>query len=390
MNLSGKKKLIRVSTIPIALEKLLEGQLSYMSEYFKVIAVSSEKSRLERFGKNNNVDVFFLNLTRKITPLTDLICIIKFIIFLKKQKPDIVHSHTPKAGFVSMIASYIAGVPIRIHTVAGLPLMEATGIKKVILIIVEKITYYFSSKILPNSIALQKYIINKNFTSKEKLDVISMGSSNGINLKYFCKNNFDKNQIRKLKDQLSISDEDFVFLFVGRIVSHKGINELVDSFKKIQKVRNKVKLLLVGDFEMSLDPISSETLFEIRNNKNIIYTGWKNDVREYFCVSNLFVFPSYREGFPNVILQSLSMELPCIASDINGCNEIIKNNYNGLLIKKKDTKALARSMLKLHDNPNLISKFKINSRTDIVQNYDRLVFWEKLRAEYFKLIKNYE
>ena len=382
-----KYKLVRVTTIPIALEKLLEGQISYMSNFFEVIAVSSQKKRLESYGVKNNVKVYSINLTRKITPITDLISLIKFIFFLKKTKPLIVHSHTPKAGLISMIAAFFSGVPIRIHTVAGLPLMEAYGLKKNILILSEKITYFFATKIFPNSKSMKQYIIDNNFTTYEKLDVISEGSSNGIDTKYFCRNNFNENEIEQLKNELGISKKDFVFLFVGRIVSHKGINELVISFKKVKQIKKNVKLLIVGDFEMDLDPISTKNHFEIMNNKSIIFTGWKNDVRKYFCISNLFVFPSYREGFPNVVLQSLSMELPCIVTDINGCNEIIKNNFNGLIIPKKNTKSLIDSMLKLVDNQDIISRFKTNSRKNIVENYERAIIWEKLRKEYFKLIK---
>ncbi len=382
-----KYKLVRVTTIPIALEKLLEGQISYMSNFFEVIAVSSQKKRLESYGVKNNVKVYSINLTRKITPITDLISLIKFIFFLKKTKPLIVHSHTPKAGLISMIAAFFSGVPIRIHTVAGLPLMEAYGLKKNILILSEKITYFFATKIFPNSKSMKQYIIDNNFTTYEKLDVISEGSSNGIDTKYFCRNNFNENEIEQLKNELGISKKDFVFLYVGRIVSHKGINELVISFKKVKQIKKNVKLLIVGDFEMDLDPISTKNHFEIMNNKSIIFTGWKNDVRKYFCISNLFVFPSYREGFPNVVLQSLSMELPCIVTDINGCNEIIKNNFNGLIIPKKNTKSLIDSMLKLVDNQDIISRFKTNSRKNIVENYERAIIWEKLRKEYFKLIK---
>lgn len=384
-----KYKLVRVTTIPIALEKLLEGQISYMSNFFEVIAVSSEKKRLESYGVKNNVKVYSINLTRKITPITDFISLIKFIIFLKKTKPLIVHSHTPKAGLISMIAAFFSGIPIRIHTVAGLPLMEANGLKKNILILTEKITYFFATKILPNSFSLKQYIIDNKFTKPKKLYVIHNGSSNGIDTRYFSRKKIDEKDVQELKNALSISKKDFVFLYVGRVVSHKGINELVTSFKKVNQIRNNVKLLIVGDFEMELDPISTEVHYEILNNKNIIFTGWKNDVRKYFCVSDLFVFPSYREGFPNVILQSLCMELPCIVTNINGCNEIIKNNYNGLIVDKKNTKNLTRGMLKLYDNPQMLEKFKINTREEVVKNFDRINLWKNLKEEYFNQIEKY-
>ena len=138
-----KPKLIRITTVPISLEKLLENQLIYMSKFFDIIAISSNKQRLENYGLNNKIQTYHLNLTRKITPLNDIFCLLKLIFFLKKNKPKIVHTHTPKAGIIGMLAAYLAGVPVRLHTVAGLPLMESKRIKKIILIVVEKLTYFF-------------------------------------------------------------------------------------------------------------------------------------------------------------------------------------------------------------------------------------------------------
>jgi len=138
-----------------------------------------------------------------------------------------------------------------------------------------------------------------------------------------------------LRSKLGIKKNDFVFIFVGRIVSDKGINELVEAFDKFSNTYKNVKLLLVGPYENELDPISKETNFLINYNKKIIALGDQNDVRPFFSIANLLVFPSYREGFPNVVLQACSMGIPSIVTDINGCNEIIENNVNGIIIPVK-------------------------------------------------------
>jgi len=380
-----KKKLIRVTTIPLSLEKLLGGQMSFMKSYFEVTAVSSDKTKLKDVGGKEKVSVFYLELTRKITIYKDLKAVFNFYKFLKKEKPFIVHSHTPKAGLVSMLASKLAGVPNRLHTVAGLPLLEATGFKRKILNIVEWLTYKCATKVYPNSFELQKIIIKEKLAPKYKLKVIGFGSSNGINLDHFNPTNFTKDEIENKKEQLGIKKEDFVYIFVGRIVNDKGINELVESFKEINKKQKTTKLLLVGPFENDLDPISEKNQKEINQNKNIIEVGYVEDVRPYFLVANVLVFPSYREGFPNVVMQAGAMGLPSIVSNINGCNEIIKNNINGLIVPTKNKIVLQKYMEKLLLERSLYQELQENAREQIESKYDQKFIWKELLKEYKNL-----
>ena len=167
-----RAKLIRITTIPLSLEKLLEGQLSFMSNHYDVIAISSDKLQLKEYGDSNNIHTKHLHLTRQITPLKDLIALFKLYKYLKDVKPQIVHTHTPKAGIVGMLAAYLAKVPHRLHTVAGLPLMEATGVKRKVLNIVERLTYCCATKVYPNSKGLEDFILNEKFTRANKLKII--------------------------------------------------------------------------------------------------------------------------------------------------------------------------------------------------------------------------
>ncbi|AMA49842.1 glycosyltransferase family 4 protein [Flavobacterium covae] len=378
-----KKKIVRITTVPISLVKLLTGQLTYMSQYYDVVAISSENENLEKFGKENQVAIFCLNLTRKITPIQDTIAIFRLIVFLLKNKPEIVHTHTPKAGMVGMIASKIAGVPHRLHTVAGLPLMEAVGVKRKILNLVEKLTYVCATKVYPNSKGLEKFILENNFAPKEKIKIIGNGSSNGINTAFFAPEQISEEETLKLKAQLDIAKDDFVFIFVGRLVKDKGINELITAFTNLNL--SKTKLLLVGALESDLDPLLPETLTEIEENINIINVGYQSDVRPYFKVANVLVFPSYREGFPNVVMQAGAMELPAIVSNINGCNEIIEEGKNGLIIPVKNSKAIEEAMRKVYQEKSLFDQLKSNARQMIVSRYEQKIIWEAIRNEYENL-----
>lgn len=382
-------KLVRITTVPLSLEKLLEGQLSFMQKYFEVTAISNNPKQLYKLGENENFKTYPVEMTRSITPIKDIVAVYKLYRFLKKEKPIIVHTHTPKAGMVGMLASKLARVPLRLHTVAGLPLLETSGFKRQILNLVEKLTYFCATKIYPNSKGLKEIILEQNFTIEKKLKIIGNGSSNGIDTSYFNPVLFLKKDKQCLRSQYNITESDFVLLFVGRLVKDKGINELVEAFKILQlEPKNKfLKLLLVGPFETDLDPLAPQTIQEIQNNPNIISTGYQKDVRLYFAISDLLVFPSYREGFPNVVMQAGAMGLPSIVSDINGCNEIVRDRANGLIIPPKDVEALQKAMKQILEDKKLYSHLQNNARPLIVSRYQREDIWQALLNEYKYLLE---
>lgn len=381
------KKLVRVTTVPISLKKLLKGQHHFMFQNgFDVIGVSSNEKELREVSNEEGVETVAINMTRKISPVQDLVSVWKFYKFCKKEKPTIVHSHTPKAGIVAMLGSKLAGVPIRIHTVAGLPLMETKGIKRSVLNFVEKITYACANKVYPNSTGLYDFILKNKLTHTQKLKVIANGSSNGINTEYFSPNSIDIEKTTALKQTLNITNQDFVFVFVGRLVKDKGINELIKAFLNVSLSLPHIKLLLVGNYEHDLDPLDKTTLQQINSNTNIISAGYQEDVRPYFAISNCLVFPSYREGFPNVVLQAGAMGLPCIVTDINGCNEIIKEGVNGSIVPKKDSIALQNSMQKMVQEVSWSNQLKSNSRKMITSHYEQKFVWNALLQEYQELL----
>ena len=378
----NKPKLIRITTVPLSLDKLLSGQLNYMNSFYDVVAVSSEKEYLGKIGKKENVATFHLEMSRKITPIQDCVAVVKLFIFLKKEKPLIVHTHTPKAGIVGMLAAFLAKVPNRLHTVAGMPLLEESGFKRKVLDFVEKLTYACATKVYPNSFGLKMIIEKDNYCSPNKLKVLANGSTNGIDTSYFSSDLFSMESNQKLRKELNILADDFVFIFVGRLVTDKGINELVEAFEKIEKKNPKSKLLLVGDYENDLDPLSAETIECIKNNSSIISVGFQSDVRPYFAIANILVFPSYREGFPNVVMQAGAMGVPCIVSNINGCNEIIIEKTNGLIIPGKNQIALFEAMQILFTDHDLYLRLKMNSRSKIVDRYEQSKVWKAILEEY--------
>jgi glycosyltransferase involved in cell wall biosynthesis len=261
-------------------------------------------------------------------------------------------------------------------------------VKRTLLNFVEKLTYACATKVYPNSFGLKAIIIEAQFCKVSKLKVLANGSSNGIDTSSFNPANFSKEQNKILREELALAEEDVVFIFVGRLVRDKGINELVAAFEKLSTENKKVKLLLVGPFEEELDPLEAQTNGIINENEKIISVGFQNDVRPYFAIADALVFPSYREGFPNVVLQAGAMGLPSIVSDINGCNEIIKEEENGLIISVKNAEAIYKAMKRLIENPALKNKLQNNARNMITEVYEQKVVWNALLKEYKSLEKN--
>lgn len=374
-------KLIRVTTLPISMEKLLENQLEFMKSHFEITAIAcseSEGTNLEEYGKKVGMKTFSIEFTRSITPFQDIKTLLKLYKFLKKEKPQIIHSHTPKAGMVSMIAAKLARVPIRIHTVAGLPLEEATGMKKVLLKSIEKITYAAATRVLPNSNGLKNKLLEFNLCSEKKMKIIGKGSSNGINTTYFDPEKIAAEDINNLKKELGFKGDETILIYIGRLVKDKGVNELITTFDAISRTNKNCRLLLLGYYEQDRDPLEDKTIQLIKQNPSIIELGFIKDIRPYLLLSSFLVFPSYREGFPNVVLQAAAMQLPAIVTDINGCNEIIQNNYNGLIIPKKNPEALKEAILYLIDNKTVLEKMKLSTRNFIQENFDREIIWNEL------------
>jgi len=383
--LDKKPRLLRITTVPISLHLLLKGQPQFMqSNGFDVLTVSADGKELAAI-RNAGIPHQTINLTRKISPIADTIALWKMIQLIKSFKPDIVHTHTPKAGLIGMMAAYICKVPIKLHTVAGLPVMEAQGLKKSLLILTEKITCFCANNVYPNSNGLMDFMINNFRSFKHKFKVLGKGSTNGIITKHYSLTPELSELATQLKSKYNFQPSDFVFCFIGRLVGDKGINELINVFDHLSK-NNNCKLLLVGMQEPELDPLSANCLEIIQNNKNIISLGYQDDVRVALAASNVFVFPSYREGFPNVVMQAQSMGVPCIVSDINGCNELVTHQESGLIVPVKNETALQEAMYILMNDIEKCKSFSSIARENILQHYEQSQVWNYILKEYKQLL----
>ena len=379
-----KIKILRVVTSSISF-KLIDGQAQFMQQQgYQVITASGGPFPKDGIPQLNGVRfVPQPHLVRPISIREDLLALRDMIRLIRKERPDIIHSHTPKAGLMGMLAGWLCHVPIRIHTVAGLPLLVHSGFKRKILNLVERITYRCATSVYPNSHKLRDTIISLKLASPDKLRVIGDGSSNGINVQHFCKELLAEELVDPIRKQLGGS---FTFIFVGRIVRDKGICELVEAFTRLQQEHPDARLLLVGNFEQELDPLPEEVYHTIQSHPAIYCAGWQDDVRPWFAAADALAFPSYREGFPNVVMQAGAMELPCVVSDINGCNEIIIEEENGLIIPSHDATALYQAMKRMMEDKALYTHCQQNARPLITSRYNQKDVWQAMLEMYNDLL----
>lgn len=377
-----KKKLFRISTVPITLESLLNDQLRMLNEHYEVVAVSSPGKEMQILREREGIRTIEVPMERRISPIKDFISLIRMIRVFIKERPYMVHSMTPKAGLISMLAGWITRVPVRMHTFTGLVFPTATGWKQRLLMCTDWLTCACATHVNPEGAGVKRDLMAYGIT-KKPLRIIGNGSICGVDMAYF-----DRTEA-VMKQAVAYREEGcFTFCFVGRIVRDKGINELVSAFVRLYQQYPQVRLLLVGPFENKVDPVLPETEKAIQEHPAIRFMGFQSDVRPFLVASDALVLPSYREGFPNVVLQAGAMGQPSIVTNINGSNEIILPNENGVIIPSKDEEALYRAMENFLFYPEEIQRMAKKARSLIASRYDRKVLWEALLKAYKRLIDN--
>lgn len=374
-----REKFYFLTTIPNSLN-FFKSQYSDLNKIYDVTLISSEVTKLKEIAESSNVKYKVISMKREISIFHDLISLFNLIFFFSKEKPFAIHCNTPKASLLGLLAGYITRIPIRIYYIHGLRYEGTKGFKRKLLIILEKLSCKLATNLIAVSHGVKETVNNE--LSNKKVKVIHNGSADGIDINKFKIVNPDFS-----KKDLNIDEDDFVYGFVGRLVADKGINELVQAFKLINQKYENTKLILVGRYENELDPLSSETLLEIKNNKNIIETGYQTDIQKYLLLMNVFVSPSYREGFGVSLLEANIMGISVIASNITGYNEIVKNNFNGFLIEKKNIKQLLNKMEYVYLNIDLLDSMKDNCINLVHEKYNQIDV-KNSAIEYYKKFLN--
>lgn len=380
-----KPKLIRASTVPQSLNTFCRGFLKELSSDYEVIALSSQGAAMSEIAKREGVKPIVVDMERHISPFKDIISLIKLCCVFWEEKPDIVHSITPKAGLLCMMAAWITRVPVRVHTFTGLVFPTSTGLKKKLLMFTDRLTCVCATHIIPEGAGVKADLINYRITSKS-LKVLGNGNIRGVDLDYYDRTPEVLYEAERLR-QKGI----FTFLFVGRVVKDKGINELVEASRRLYLESTKFRVVLVGPFEEGLDPISEKTKKIMAEAPYIKTIGVISDVRAWMAASDALILPSYREGFPNVVLEAGALDLPSIVTDINGSREVIQDGVNGLIVPPKNVDELANAMRTFLVSREKVKQMSLNCRKVIAEKYEQSyvrncqkLFYKEVLSERFQ------
>ena len=322
-----------------------------------------------------------LPMERHISLFKDLWSLIRMIVVMLRERPYMVHSMTPKAGLLTMLAAWLTGVPVRVHTFTGLVWPTATGGKRKVLMLMDRLICACASHIIPEGQGVLSDL-RDNGVCKKPMKVLGYGNVMGVDMEKFNPECFV--DVKK-------EDDKFTFLFVGRIVGDKGVNELVEAFTRLYDKHPNTRLVLVGNYEENLDPLKKETMDRIKANPDIVACGPKygDDLLQMYVDADCFVMPSYREGFPNTVLEAGAMGLPSIVTDINGSREIIENEKNGMIVPSKNADALYDAMERMLTDDKVRGIMKSNARPMIASRFER-GFVQSCQIEFYERVLSFE
>lgn len=373
-----KKKIVRSSTIPQSLSTFCKGVLRELSREYEVVAISSPGDALDEVRTREGVRTIAVPMERHISLFKDLKSLWRMWRVLRAEKPDMIHSITPKAGLISMMAAWLAGVPVRVHMFTGLVWPTSTGLKRRILMATDWLTCACATHIIPEGEGVKADLLNHHITRKP-LQVLGYGNIRGIDLDYFDPEKFVDGRRH---------EDGFTFVFVGRIVRDKGINELIQAFDRLHREHPQTRLVLVGPREDNLDPVLPETLQRIDQGDGIEAVGRQSEVRPFYAGADALVFPSYREGFPNVVIEAGAMGLPSIVTDINGSREIIVNGENGIIVPPQDAEALYQAMKRFVEDDKMVKALAANARELIASRFEQGYVRKCLYDFYHEVLKD--
>lgn len=379
-------KIVHITTVPQSLI-FLTGQVGFMQQQgLEIEAISSPGDQLTAFGKAHDVVTHAIDMPRRISPGADLLSLSKMISALKNIRPDLVHAHTPKGGLLGMIAATAAGVPRRVYHMRGLPMVTATGNKRMLLTWTERVSCALAHEVICVSHSLRQVAIEEKLCPPHKMHVMLGGSGNGVDAATrFNPERQPKEMGQSIRELYGIPQDAVVVGFIGRLVQDKGILELTRAWRKITQSHPNAHLLIVGPFE-SRDAVPKDIVKTLQNTSSIHLAGFQKDTPAFYTAMDIVVLPTYREGFPNVPLEAAAMGLPVVATAIPGCTDAVDDGNTGLLVPVQNSDALAEAIITYLDDPDLRQTHGRRGRERVLADFAPEGIWRGIYALYQTLL----
>lgn len=379
-------RLIHITTVPWSFF-FFRGQTAFMkSRGFDFRIISSPDGRLDQFGAREQVPTYAVPMARQITPLRDIRAVSQLFFTLRKIRPSIVHAHTPKGGLLGMVAAWVARVPIRIYHIRGLPYMTASGTKRRLLTWSERVSCALANQVLCVSNSIMDVAIEDRICSPHKIKVLGAGSGNGVDAyARFNPDRFSLEERDALRARYGIEKNARIIGYIGRIVRDKGIEELAAAWSVLAPQYPDVHLVLVGPLEPQ-DPVSPASLDALQSHPRVHFMDDTEDPAPYYSIFDVVTLPTYREGFPNVPLESAAMEIPVVATRIPGCIDAVVDGETGTLVAAQNAVELAGALSRYLVDPELRGAHGQAGRVRVLQEFQQEVVWEAIYQEYVRLL----
>lgn len=375
-------KIARVSTVPFFVLTQLSAQIDALSASGMAVTVIASSDELsEDLAASKSSTYIPVNIEREINPIQDFLSLVSLIRVFKKNKFDLVHSTTPKAGLLCAIAGRLAGTGVRLHTFTGQPWVTMSGVKRTILKLCDKVIASLNTHCYADSVSQKNFLVSNGIIKAEKISVLGAGSLAGIDLQRFDSSRYSAEEFRAMRNELQITDTGKILLFVGRITPDKGIKELITAFNEIVRKDPDVFLVFVGPFESAGEEVVNRVAdASVRDNIKIV--GYSDEPEKYMAFADLLCLPSYREGFGTVVIEAAAMGTPTVGTNIYGLSDAIVDGETGVLVTLKDAASLQAGILSVLGKPALQSAMGDAARKRAKSHFGSQACSELLISEY--------
>lgn len=389
-SLASQLRICRIATVPITFAWMLSHQLSFLREQgVQLTLVSSPEPELIKVATSLKIPSYPIVIARQPSPYRDISALYEIVKYFRAEKFDIVHSVTPKAGLLAAVAGKIARVPIRLHTFTGQVWVERKGLFRAVLRGFDRTIASLNTYCYADSHSQRQFLIDEGLVKPDKISVLGAGSIAGVDLKRFDPDRFSISERQEMRRAWGVSNASIVILFVGRVTRDKGVEELVEAFYELLDSGKEADLFFVGSFEPDLDPLPKDTTKKIESCARIHLVGFSEEPEKYMSFADLLCLPSYREGFPNVIIQASAMGLPVIGTSIVGLTDTIEDGITGILVPPKESRDLFSALLALCNDPQRRQLLGFNGRERAMKSFDSKLVNGALVSEYQRLAREY-
>jgi glycosyltransferase involved in cell wall biosynthesis len=381
-------KILFLSTEPINFKLLLSGQPELMKEEgWEVLLVSADGREVQQICRAEGLRHEVIPFVKGVNFVEDFISFWLLFQLIRREKPDIVNSYDSKTGFLGMLASNLAGVPHRIHSITEMPAHTKEPLKG--LTFIEKWTYSNASMLWVNSTGMLTYLTSNSGVEASKFKLLGSGSTLGVDLEKFNRQVLKENHLVAATMRMLPGENDFIILAVGKLTKRKGVEDLVAAFLK-SKIVSKSKLVLIGTFEQEKDPINQETMQVIREHPRLVQLDWTDHVAHYLALADVLVHASHEEGFSNVILEAAAMQVPIICSNCIGNTSFIKQQKTGLVFPVGEVTVLKEALEFAFVKREALTNYAEALFEEVQEKFDRKVMQQLQLEAYRQLEKNQE